>query len=224
MFSSIFGSDAVITAANAVICGAVSLVLGFVLALVNQRTDEHSTKSMFLTVCATPLIVQAVIMLVNGKLGAGIAVMGAFSLVRFRSAQGSGRDIAVIFASTAVGLACGMGYVAFAAVIAAAFIAVLLLVSLTPLGEPRCLDKQLRITIPESLEYDTVFDDLFRQYLSRCTLQQVKTSNMGSMFELKYLIRLSDSRKEKEFIDALRCRNGNLPISVGVARTYRDEL
>ena len=163
-------------------------------------------------------------MLVNGKLGAGIAVMGAFSLVRFRSAQGSGRDIAVIFASTAVGLACGMGYVAFAAVIAAAFIAVLLLVSLTPLGEPRCPDKQLRITIPESLEYDTVFDDLFRQYLSRCTLQQVKTSNMGSMFELKYLIRLSDSRKEKEFIDALRCRNGNLPISVGVARTYRDEL
>ena len=162
MFSSIFGSDAVITAANAVICGAVSLVLGFVLALVNQRTDERSTKSMFLTVCATPLIVQAVIMLVNGKLGAGIAVMGAFSLVRFRSAQGSGRDIAVIFASTAVGLACGMGYVAFAAVIAAAFIAVLLLVSLTPLGEPRCPDKQLRITIPESLEYDTVFDDLFR--------------------------------------------------------------
>ncbi len=224
MFSSIFGSDAVITAANAVICGAVSLVLGFVLALVNQRTDERSTKSMFLTVCATPLIVQAVIMLVNGKLGAGIAVMGAFSLVRFRSAQGSGRDIAVIFASTAVGLACGMGYVAFAAVIAAAFIAVLLLVSLTPLGEPRCPDKQLRITIPEALEYDTVFDDLFRQYLSRCTLQQVKTSNMGSMFELKYLIRLSDSRKEKEFIDALRCRNGNLPISVGVARTYRDEL
>lgn len=224
MFSSIFGSDAVITAANAVICGAVSLVLGFVLALVNQRTDERSTKSMFLTVCATPLIVQAVIMLVNGKLGAGIAVMGAFSLVRFRSAQGSGRDIAVIFASTAVGLACGMGYVAFAAVIAAAFIAVLLLVSLTPLGEPRCPDKQLRITIPESLEYDTVFDDLFRQYLSRCTLQQVKTSNMGSMFELKYLIRLSDSRKEKEFIDALRCRNGNLPISVGVARTSRDEL
>ena len=220
MFSSIFGSDAVITAANAVICGAVSLVLGFVLAFVNQRTDERSTKSMFLTVCATPLIVQAVIMLVNGKLGAGIAVMGAFSLVRFRSAQGSGRDIA----STAVGLACGMGYVAFAAVIAAAFIAVLLLVSLTPLGEPRCPDKQLRITIPESLEYDTVFDDLFRQYLSRCTLQQVKTSNMGSMFELKYLIRLSDSRKEKEFIDALRCRNGNLPISVGVARTYRDEL
>ena len=224
MLSSIFSDTASMTASNALLCSAASVILGFILAFVYHKTDSRSSKSLFIAITVIPLIVQVVIMLVNGKLGTGIAVMGAFSLVRFRSAQGTGKEIAAIFAAMAVGLACGMGYLVFALVIAAVVIAIMLLIGLTPIGERVVKDKQLRITIPEDLEYDTVFDDIFSKYLSKVTPERVKTTNMGSMYELRYIVRVKDVHKEKEFIDAIRCRNGNLPVSLGLVQSSREEL
>lgn len=224
MFSSILYDTSSLAVSDALLCSVVALVLGFALALVYHFTDVRSSKSLFIAIAVLPLIVQVVIMLVNGNLGTGIAVMGAFSLVRFRSAQGNGKEIAAIFAAMAIGLACGMGYLTFAGVIAAIIIAVMLLIGLTKIGERALKDKQLRITIPEDLEYNQVFDDLFKKYLTKVTMERVKTTNMGSMYELRFIIRLKKADQEKEFIDALRCRNGNLPISIGLVQSAREEL
>lgn len=206
------------------ICSAVAVALGILLAYVYHKSDTRGTKSLLIAISVLPLIVQVVILLVNGQLGTGIAVMGAFSLVRFRSAQGSGKEIAILFAAMAVGLACGMGQLIFAAVIAGIVIAVILVLGLTKFGERVIRDKQLRITIHEDLEYDTLFDDLFAKYLDRVTVERVKTTNMGSMFEIRYIVRVKDVHKEKEFIDAIRCRNGNLPVSLGLLPSGREEL
>lgn len=206
------------------ISSAVAVILGVILAFVYHKSDTRSTKSLLIAISVLPLIVQVVILLVNGQLGTGIAVMGAFSLVRFRSAQGSGKEIAALFAAMAVGLACGMGQLVFASVIAVIVIVVILLLGLSKFGERVIKDKQLRITIHEDLEYDTLFNDLFDKYLDRVTLERVKTTNMGSMFEIRYIVRVKDVHKEKEFIDQLRCRNGNLPISLGILPGGREEL
>ncbi len=224
MLTSIFDQTSFLSITDALLCSAVSLVLGFLLAFVYHKSDARSTKSLFVAISILPLIVQVVIMLVNGRLGTGIAVMGAFSLIRFRSAQGSGKEIVALFAAMAVGLACGMGHLTFAAIIAVIVITVMLLLGFTKIGERTVRDKYLRITIHEDLEYDTMFDDLFQKYLSKTTLERVKTTNMGSMFELRYIVSVKDVHKEKEFIDAIRCRNGNLPVSLGLLPTGKEEL
>ena len=224
MFSSIFGSDAVITAANAVICGAVSLVLGFVLAFVNQRTDERSTKSMFLTVCATPLIVQAVIMLVNGNLGTGVAVAGAFSLVRFRSAPGSAKEIIGVFTAMAAGLACGVGYIGVAIIFTALICGANIIYTLSRFGEQPDNVRELKVTIPEDLNFTGVFDDIFEKLTVSHKLRCVKTSNMGSLYQLTYTLELKNPECEKELIDEMRCRNGNLDIVSNCSATVTEEL
>ena len=178
------------------------------------------------TLAVLPATVAVVIMLVNGNLGAGVAVAGTFSLVRFRSTPGTAKEITAIFLAMAVGLACGMGYPGFAALFAVLMCAVSVFYALINFGgQPKGqLRRILRITVPENLDYPTAFDDLFEKYTSKLQLMEVKTTNLGSLNRLTYEVTLKTSGTEKEFIDELRCRNGNLEISMSYQPTESREL
>lgn len=225
IFASILPSEtaAGFSVSGFLICTAASILLGVIIALLCMFRSNCS-KSFVVTLALLPAIVQMVIMLVNGNLGTGVAVMGAFSLVRFRSIPGTAKEIASIFLAMAVGLATGMGYLAAAAVFVLILGGINLLFTLTSFGEPSKNAKELHITIPESLDYNGAFDDLFEQYTSSSELQQVKTANMGSLYKLTYRIVLRNVQKEKEFIDELRCRNGNLEISCAKTSFGKEEL
>ena len=170
------------------------------------------TQSFAVALAILPAVVQVVIMLVNGNVGAGVAVAGAFSLVRFRSAPGTAREIAVIFLAMAIGLATGMGYVVLAVLFFLVAGGLLLLLTLLNFGGSDPAERVLRITIPENLDYDGLFDDLFAKYVRSFSLEKVKTTNMGTLYELQYRIVLKNDRVPKAFFDELRCRNGNLNI------------
>lgn len=210
MLESILTSG--ITLPAFLICTAVSLVLGIATALISMYRTKCS-QSFAVTLAVLPAIVQIVIMLVNGNVGAGVAVAGAFSLVRFRSVPGTAREIGVIFLAMALGLATGMGYVVLAAVFFVIIAAVLFLLTKLGFGTRRTDERLLRITIPENLDYDGLFDDLFATYTTAHTLERVKTANMGTLYELQYRVTLRDAQVPKAFLDALRCRNGNLNIT-----------
>ena len=208
MLNSIIGTE--ITLSAFFLCTAVSLVLGVGVALVGTFR-AHSSQSYALTLAVLPAAVQVVIMLVNGNIGAGVAVAGAFSLVRFRSAPGTGREISAIFLAMAIGLATGMGYVTLAVLFFLILAGVMLLIAVK-FGRGQEAARVLKITIPEDLDYDGLFDDLFERYTSSHSLEKVKTTNMGTLYELRYRITLKKEPVPKAFLDELRCRNGNLNI------------
>ena len=208
MLNSIIGTE--ITLSAFFLCTAVSLVLGVGVALVGTFR-AHSSQSYALTLAVLPAAVQVVIMLVNGNIGAGVAVAGAFSLVRFRSAPGTGREISAIFLAMAIGLATGMGYVTLA-VLFFLILAGVMLLTAVKFGGGQEAARVLKITIPEDLDYDGLFDDLFERYTSSHSLEKVKTTNMGTLYELRYRITLKKEPVPKAFLDELRCRNGNLNI------------
>ncbi|MEY8295591.1 MAG: DUF4956 domain-containing protein [Emergencia timonensis] len=204
-----------VTALQFMECTLASIVLGVFCAIIYMYRNRYN-KSFVVTLALMPLIVQLVIMLVNGNLGAGVAVMGAFSLVRFRSIPGTAKDIGSIFCAMAVGLATGMGYLAAALVFLVCFSIVNVILNMSKFGERNQGEKQLKITIPENLDYMGIFDDLFEKYTKGYQLTQVRTTNMGSLFELTYTINLKSEQEEKQFIDDIRCRNGNLKIVCGL--------
>lgn len=205
------------------ICIAVSLISGAVLAWLHSRYNS-SSKGFVMTIALLPVVVQMVILLVNGNLGTGIAVMGAFSLVRFRSIPGSAKEISSIFMSMAVGLATGTGYITVAVLFVLIIGGVSILYNTTSFGEPRQKSKELKMTIPEGVDYMAEFNDLFLQYTNRYELIRAKTSNMGSLYKLTYHIELKDPTKEKTFLDELRCRNGNLEIACQKIMNNENEL
>ncbi len=209
-FSSIISSS--ITLSTFMICTAVSLVLGILTALVYMFKNRCS-QSFAITLAMLPAIVQVVIMMVNGNIGAGVAVAGAFSLVRFRSAPGTAKEIGAIFLAMAIGLATGMGYVSLAAIFFLIIAVFMLLLNSVKFGNGDKAERTLKITIPEDLDYEGVFDDLFSKYTEQATLEKVKTSNMGTLYELHYSIVLKSKEIPKSFIDEIRTRNGNLNIS-----------
>lgn len=209
---------------SVIICTAVSIILGLGVAMIYMYKNSFSSNFLF-TLALLPVIVQIVIMMVNGNLGTGVAVMGAFSLVRFRSAPGSAKEIVSIFFAMALGIATGMGYVGYSVIFFAIVGAMMFLLTLINFGERKSEEKELNITIPESLDYTGLFDDLFGKYTDKADLTRVKTTNMGSLYQLSYHIELRDSSQEKEFIDEIRCRNGNLNIVCGrVPKNLKDEL
>ena len=210
MLDSIITSE--ITPAIFLLCSAASVLLGVAAAFVMTR-NSRSSQSFCITAALLPLAVQGGIMLVNGNLGAGVAVAGAFSLVRFRSVPGSAREISAIFLAMTLGLATGMGYLVLAALFFTVFAAVLLVLTALKFGEGDGAERVLKITIPENLDYDGLFADIFEKYLRTCTLEQVKTSIMGTLFELQYRVTFRDAQPSKAFFDEVRCRNGNLNIS-----------
>lgn len=210
MLNSILGTELTLT--SFLICTGVSLLLGVGTALV-AGYRSRSTQSLAVTLAILPAVVQAVIMLVNGSIGAGIAVAGAFSLVRFRSAPGTAREIAAIFLAMAIGLATGMGYVGLAVQLFLILAGAMLALTALRFGQKEDAGRILKITIPEDLDYDGLFDDLFERYTTAHTLEKVKTTNMGTLYELRYRITLRQEPVPKVFLDELRCRNGNLNIT-----------
>ncbi|MDY4488565.1 MAG: DUF4956 domain-containing protein [Candidatus Limivicinus sp.] len=214
MFNSVIPNAMTLSAF--LMCIFAALVLGVLTALVFSFRNKHSG-SLILALAVLPPIVTLVIMMVNGNIGAGLAVAGTFSLVRFRSAPGTAREICGLFMSTAIGITCGMGFIGIAAVFFLVMAVFLVLLSLFRFGETAASSRQLKITIPENLDYDGLFDDIFEKYTSRHELVRVKTTNMGTLYELTYTINLKTPEVSKQFIDDIRCRNGNLNIICGRA-------
>lgn len=212
MFESVVGSE--INILSFLICLLSSMVLGILSSLVFTRGHSHSG-SWAQSLAILPPVVTLVIMMVNGNIGAGLAVAGTFALVRFRSAPGTAREITALFFTVAIGLACGMGYVGIAAVFFAVVSAMTLLLNLFHFGETGKAQRQLKITIPENLDYDGLFDDIFQQYTKSHELIRVRTTNMGTLYELTYMVELKSAQPDKRFIDDIRCRNGNLNIICG---------
>ncbi len=198
------------------LCTVASLLLGLGAAAVYMFRSNYS-KSFVVTLALLPAIVQVVIMMVNGNVGTGLAVMGAFSLVRFRSVPGSAKEIGAIFLAMALGLSTGMGYIGVAAITLVFVGGAWVLLFATPFGNGDENDRELKITVPEDLDYTDMFDDILKKYTASSKLLQIKTTNMGSLFRVTYSIRLRDPKKERAMIDELRCRNGNLTISCGRA-------
>lgn len=224
MFTSIIdAAGGGLTIQVAMICTATSILLGLGISLMYMKQGSCS-KNFAISLVILPVLIQVVIMLVNGNLGTSVAVLGAFSLVRFRSVPGSSKEICCIFFAMAIGLATGMGYVTFAVIITVIVSILFLLLTKTNFGEDKTGLKQLKVTIPETLDYTEIFDDLFAKYTVKAELERVKTINLGSMFELQYSVILIDQKNEKTFIDELRCRNGNLTIVCGRPQVGKEQL
>ena len=213
MFNSIYSS--VVTPVQFFMMAAAALVSGFIYSWI-MSFKVRSTKRFFIVCALIPFVVSAVITFVNGNIGAGVAIGGAFGLIRFRSAQGSADEIAAILVAMGAGIAFGMGYLAYGSIILLGMAVLFLLLNNVNVFEHKKVvsDQLLRITIPESLEYNGVFDEVFARYLDKAQSTGVKTTAMGSMFRLSYKIQMKDPKEEKDFIDELRTRNGNLEISI----------
>lgn len=218
-FRGVFDTEltTVIAPADFLLCVGVSLLIGLLLCAMTMWRAK-SSGSFVVTLALLPAVVCVVIMMVNGNVGAGVAVAGAFSLVRFRSAPGSAREIGAIFIAMGAGLIAGMGYLGYAVLFSLILGGVTMLYTAVHLGEGG-RNKTLHITIPEDLDYTGVFDPVLKEYTTDYTLRHMKTTNMGSLFKLTYDLTLRDPAKEKAFIDELRCRNGNLEISVSYQET-----
>lgn len=212
MLNSIFSSStSSVELSSILLCSLCSIILGIIIALTHKYTSKYN-KNFLITITTLPLLVQTIIIMVNGNLGTSVAIMGAFGLVRFRSLPGNSKEILSVFFAMTVGLATGMGHLVFAAIITAIGSLVLILLAKVTLFNKNKQEKILKITIPESLDYTTVFDDIFERYTKKVELEQVKTTNMGSMFDLSYRITLNEDINEKAFLDDLRVKNGNLKI------------
>lgn len=213
--------EGTLTLEDYLICTAVAFLCGIIVTFAASYKSKL-TKSFAMSLVMLAPIIETVILMVNGNIGTGIAVAGAFSLVRFRSVAGRAREITLIFLVMTAGLACAAGYVAIAILFSIILCVALIILARLPLRSERELE--LRITIPETLNFSEAFEDLFSQYTKRHELASVKTSNMGSLYKLLYKIELKDSGTSKEFIDQLRCRNGNLEITLADTSERNEEL
>lgn len=212
MFNSIFdASTSGLEIKTALIAAGVAIVLGLALAITHQKTSQ-TTKGFLITLATLPLLVMAVMIMINGNLGTSIAILGAFSLIRFRSLQGRAKDLLAIFFAMMIGLACGMGHILFGAVITVIAIIVIVFFSFTHFLEPNSQERVLKIVIPEDLDYDEVFEDIFKRYTSYHRLVRMKTMNMGSLYKLTYEVKLKHGVKEKAFLDDIRVKNMNLKV------------
>ena len=222
LFNDVFTSTAVKPLIMLEAIG-VALVLGLVVAKVYQYKTVYS-KSFVMSLALLPSLIAVVIFLVNGSLGAGVAVMGAFSLIRFRSAPGGAKELVSIFLAMTIGIAIGMGYLVFAGAFTLIMSVAIILLETINFGQMKHSIRQLTIVIPESLDYESIFDDIFDKATNHLELASVKTSDMGSLFKLKYIIQLNGKMTEKELMDALRTRNGNLEIAISRFITKENEL
>lgn len=212
MFNTIFDSTAAgLEISTALISAGVALALGVILALTHARTSQ-TTKGMLVTLAVLPVLVMAVMIMINGNLGTSIAILGAFSLIRFRSIAGRAKDLLAVFAAMMIGLACGMGHVLFASVVMAIYVVATVLFTYSRLLEPDRRERVLKIVIPEDLDYEEVFSSIFKKYTSRARLVRMKTVNMGSLYKLTYDVKIKRGVKEKDFLDAIRVKNMNLKV------------
>lgn len=196
---------------SCLICIFVAFILGVIIAITHKLTTK-TTPNFLLTLTILPVLVQVVIFMINGNLGTAFAVAGAFSLVRFRSMAGNSKEIVSIFWAMAVGLALGMGYVAYSVLVT--IIVALLVIAISKISSKvqNLSERKLKIIIPEDLDYEEVFQDIFEKYTTNYEIKKVKTTNMGSMYELTYVVSMKKDVKDKTFMDEIRCRNGNMLV------------
>lgn len=219
MFDSIFSTlstDASLTLPGLLVALGTALVLGLAISLVYMKTHKtHTPSSSFaLTLVILPMVITVIILLVGNNVARAFSLAGAFSIIRFRSAPGDPKDITYVLLCMAVGLAAGMGFIAYAVVVAAALCLVMILLEAARFGQARGPGRLLKITIPESLDYEHAFDDILEKYTLSSTLRKVKTADLGSLYQLSFFIVTKKDISEKEFLDELRCRNGNLNITL----------
>lgn len=227
LFKGLFDSDLtiVISVADFLLCIGISLVIGLIIAFSYMYRTRY-TKSFVITLALLPAVVCVVIMMVNGNVGTGVAVAGAFSLVRFRSVPGTAKEIGTLFLAMGAGLISGMGYIGYAFLFTVIMCAVFMVYNRIDFGSKKnaAVYKTIHVTIPEDLDYTDVFEEVFDEYTKSYELVNVKTTNMGSMFRLTYDVVLKEVSKEKELIDKIRCRNGNLEINISKQSTINMEL
>ncbi len=222
MFNSILESNSgTLSISTALICMGAAIIFGIIIALVHMYSTKCS-KNFAITIAVLPLLVQVVIMMVNGNLGTSIAILGSFSLIRFRSMQGNSRELVSIFFAMAIGLAVGMGHIMYAFVFTLITSLALIILQKSSFGMKKNNEKSLKVTIAENLDYTNIFDDIFDKYTNNIELNKIKTTNMGSMFELSYNISLKNNINEKDFIDEIRTRNGNLTVNLGRVSTENE--
>lgn len=217
-FNSIFETNSAgLDITTGLIAAGTALGLGLILAIAHKFTTRGSTKGFLVTLVILPLLTMAVMIMINGNLGTSIAILGAFSLIRFRSIRGSARNLLSIFFAMMIGLSCGMGHVLFGAIITVIGVAAMAIFNFLPLFEPDKKERVLRVVVPEDLDYSDVFTDIFKKYTSRTELITSKTINMGSMYDLTYNVKLKHGIKEKDFMDDIRTKNCNLKVSLSQA-------
>ncbi|MBQ1298379.1 DUF4956 domain-containing protein [Candidatus Saccharibacteria bacterium] len=223
MFNSIFEAGATgLSIKTALICSGIALGLGLIVAFTHMKTSK-TTKGFLITLATLPLLVMAVMIMINGNLGTSIAILGAFSLIRFRSIQGNAKELLSVFFVMTIGLALGMGHILFATVITVIAVVAILLFSYTNFLEPNKNQRSLKIVIPEDLDYDEVFDEIFKKYTNKHELIKMKTMNMGSLYKLTYDITIKPDIKEKEFLDEIRVKNCNLKVLLSHPN-YEEEI
>ena len=216
MLKSIFSDTVSNVSLEAIlICTSASIVLGVVIAFTHKITSKYS-KNFLITIAILPVLVQIIMIMVNGNLGTSIAIVGAFSLVRFRSLPGTSKEILSVFFAMAIGLATGMGHIFLASIMTVIISASIILFYKTKMFDQNNSEKILKIIIPENLDYTNMFDEIFKKYSNVITLEQAKTTNMGSLFELSYRVTLKPNINEKEFMDEIRVKNGNLKVSLSL--------
>ena len=215
MLESIFEvtTTSTISLESCLICIGVAIFLGIIISLTHKFTSK-STPNFLLTLAILPVLVQVVILLINGNLGTSLAVAGAFSLIRFRSMQGNSKELISIFWAMAIGLALGMGYIVFASIVTVIVAILMVSINIVLQKNKNTERRKLKIVIPENLDYSEIFDDLMEKYTDKCELQKAKTTNMGSTYELVYMINMKKNVKEKDFMDEIRVRNGNMLVMV----------
>ena len=223
--TSIFGSifTGSLTLGQFFLAVIASMVFGLIVALAFMVRNTY-TRSFITALVMVPAIETVVIMLVNDNLGVGLSVAGSFALIRFRSVKGNAKELAAMFLAMTLGILCGTGYVALGAIYTIMMSVVMLLLALTGFGKGAENEKYLKITVPESLNYDEVFDEILDKYTISYELESIKTLTLGSLFRLDYKIRMNDPSQSKKMIDELRKRNGNLEIMCGKAGVDREEL
>lgn len=196
---------------DCLICIGVAIILGGIISFTHRKTTKATT-NFLLTLAVLPALVQVVILLINGNLGTSLAIAGAFSLIRFRSMPGNSKEIVSVFWAMATGLALGMGYVLYSIIITIIIAIVVVVLSEIVVKNQDEFERKLKIIIPENLDYEEVFNDIFEKYTNKVELKKAKTTNMGSMYELVYIVSMKKEQKEKSFMDEIRCRNGNMLV------------
>ncbi len=221
--SILFESEATVSLVDCLICIVVAFLMGGIISLTHKLTTK-TTSNFLITLTILPVLVQVVIFLVNGNLGTAFAVAGAFGLVRFRSMPGNSKEIVSVFWAMATGLALGMGYVLYTILITILVAILMIVVTKITQKVHDGAERKLKIIIPENLDYEEVFNDIFEKFTNKAELRKVKTTNMGSMYELLYYVKVKAEVKEKEFLDEIRCRNGNMLVMLERQELSEEEL
>lgn len=207
------------TLVNALLIIISSIILGLAISLAYMKTHKREgyTSGFTVTLIMLPVIIAIIILLVGNNVARAFSLAGAFSIIRFRSAPGDPKDITYVFFTLAVGLTCGMGYVGYAFIFTLILCALVVILDMTRFAIPRTKTSKLKITIPEDLNYDGIFDDILNKYTNSWNIETIKTRDFGSLFEIHYIIHMKLDVDQKKFIDELRCKNGNLNISLNFA-------